>query len=138
MNHVMTDQPELNRASTQTVRELATDWLVMRVRTQAGVVPEIASIDWVRLPDSHPLKIAAVCSAALAWVRHTDPAQIRADLLDELEVVAFLKQEAVDEAYSRTIRMLTNGPTRAEVERRRAAATSPIGRPWTAEELGAA
>lgn len=134
----MTNQPELNQVRTESVRELAAVWLLTRVRTQAGAAPDIASIEWLRLPDSHPLKVAAVCRAALAWVRHTDPEQIKSDLLDELEVVAYLKQEAVDEAYARTIRMLTTGPTRAEVERRRAAATSAIGRPWTSQELGGA
>jgi hypothetical protein len=130
-------QPELG-SPLKTVREIVDDWLRRRVRTEAGVAPDIASIEWVRLPDNHPLKLAAVCRAARAWVSYTDPATIESDLRDELEAAAHVKHEVLDQAYAASIRRIATGPTRAEIERRRAAATAAIGRPWTREELGAA
>jgi hypothetical protein len=131
-------QPELASKTAKTARELAEDWLRKRAQTQAGAVPGIATVEWVELPDSHPLKVAAVCRAALAWVHHTDPKIIEDDLVMELEAQAYVRLEHVDAEAARSIRRLTTGPSRGELERRRAMFTSAAVRPWTSEQLGGA
>lgn len=113
-------------------REYADAWLMARIQTAAGTVPDLASREWAQLPDSHPLKIAAVCRYARAWLRHTDPAQIEADLLDELEAMAANRREDLERGYNATLKLLTIGPSRAEILLRRTTPPPALPRrPWT-------
>ncbi len=117
----MSRQPKLGESPTRTPRESVNAWLRARVRTEAGQVPDLMSPAWLQLPDNHPLKVAAVCQAALAWVRHTDPETVRNDLLDEIEAADWARRQLLAEEYARSVRIVTATPNRAEIMRRRGA-----------------
>lgn len=104
----------------ETPRKLAIRWLRARANTQAGTPPELASAEWLALPDGHPLKVGSVCRAAIGWLNYTDPEQIKSDLLDELELTDWERRQYVNAEAAKTIQMINRWPNRAELLRRRA------------------
>lgn len=113
----------LDEPGSKTVREIVADYLRCRSKTAAGTAPDLNSLEFLRLSDADPMKIAAVYRAAAAWHRHTDPKTIESDLLDELAAMQAVRDEYLDAEYQRTVRILTTGPSRAELERRRGRAS---------------
>jgi hypothetical protein len=107
----------------KTVRELVAEYLRARAKTDAGPLPDLPSLEFLRMSEADPRKLAAVYRAAAAWFRHTDPATVESDLLDELEAMHAVRNEYLEAEYQRTVRLLTNGPSRAELERRRGRAS---------------
>ena len=100
-------------------RQLTANWLGKYATTAAGDLPELGTIEFIRLSDTDPRKLAAVFRAAAAWFRHTDPEQIRADLLDELEAADWARRQWAAAEYKRAVDVVTREPRRAEILRRR-------------------
>ncbi len=70
-------------------------------KAKGHAVPEYGSVDWLRLPDAHPARIAAVVIAAEAWASSGD--RLVSDIEREVDQMRRSAKRAEDEAYAASI-----------------------------------
>lgn len=73
-------------------------WAYPLLARAAGPVCRFGSLEWTRLPDNHPDKLASAIVAALAWASEADDLEETLRAQVEAERLAFKRAE--DEDYT--------------------------------------
>lgn len=72
-------------------------WAHALISRSTGPVPSYGSLEWQRLPEGHPAKVAAAVVAAECWARQGDT--LAEDLAAELDVMRRAHKQLDDAEY---------------------------------------